>query len=64
MIRFASKELGVKEEALLKPTGIVERRKRHEAIRLLLDKYGYTKAQIAQAFKLSRMAVTLITKNE
>jgi putative transposase len=64
MIRFASKELGVKEAELLKPTGIVERRKRHEAIRLLLDKYGYTKAQIAHAFKLSRMAVTLITKEK
>jgi putative transposase len=64
MVRFASKELGINEAVLLKPTGMVERRRRHEAIRLLLDKYGYTKAQIAHAFKLSRMAVTFIIKKK
>ncbi len=63
IIQFIGEQLGVDREIILRPTGTVEHGKRREAIRLLLKKYGYKKAQIARTFNLSRMAVTLMLKD-
>ena len=60
IVQLACRELEVDRAVLLKPRGIVERRLRHEAIRLLLEKYDIKAVQIAQIFDLSRMAVSKI----
>lgn len=62
MIEMISKQLGVTKSVLLRPVGTTERRTRREAVHLLFKRYGYTKAQIARALNLSRMAVTLMLK--
>lgn len=64
IINLISKEVKVEPFSLIQPKGKVERSKRHEAMRLLFEKHNYSKSQIARLFKISRMAVSLILKND
>ncbi len=60
---LACRELKVDRAVLLKPQGITERRLRHKAIKLMLDKYDIKPSQVAQIFGISRMAVSKIVND-
>lgn len=60
LIEFVGKEMAIDRSILLHPQGMHERQIRHEAIRTLAAKYGYTGAEIAKSLKLSRVAVARI----
>lgn len=57
------KELQVDERLLLNPLGIEERRLRHKVFRILARQYGFSRSEIARAFKVSVMAVTKALKS-
>lgn len=56
------KELGLDISILLKPEGISQRRLRQGVIIRLAKEYGYSKSEIARAFKMSIMAITKILR--
>jgi putative transposase len=63
IIDLVCRELKVKRSVLMKPQGIVERRLRHKAIKLLLEKYEIKASQVAEVFDMSRMAVSKIVND-
>lgn len=63
VVALARQELKIDRSVLLKPQGVTERRLRHEAIRLLFDKYSLPASRIGEAFHLSRMAISKIVKS-
>ncbi len=63
IVALAVRELKIDRSVLLKPQGAAERHIRHTAIRLLSEKYSLSGSRIAEAFKLSRMAISKILKN-
>ncbi len=63
LIRIVSQEMGISPPLIANPQGVQARCLRYQAIRLLVNKYGYKGSQVAAAFGLTRAAVTKILKH-
>ncbi len=57
LIENVSKQLHIRPELLLNPQGWPDRRLRHQAFAILVNKYGISATEVARAFKVSPMAV-------
>lgn len=62
LIVIASQEMGINPSLIANPEGVQARYLRCQAIRVLVNKYGYKGSQVASAFGLTRAAVTKILK--
>jgi putative transposase len=60
LVDYASRQMNVDTSVLLEPEGLKEKRLRHNAIRMLHERYGCRPSMLARAFGLSRAALTKI----
>lgn len=60
LIEMACKELHIEKTILYNPRGWAEKKRRHEVVRILMEKYCLPARQIADFLGLSRMAITKI----
>jgi putative transposase len=61
-ISHVCRELKVDRSVLLNPHGADERQIRHQAVKLLVENYGYKPAHVAHALGLSRASITNILR--
>ncbi|MCK4234642.1 transposase [candidate division WOR-3 bacterium] len=64
LIRTISSELEIKPDILLNPHSWSQRRVRHKAFVILVDRYGLSATKVARMFNVSSMAVVKVLKNE
>jgi len=64
LIGIVIKELQVTPQVLLNPRGWSERRLRHEAFKILIDKYGFSIRHVARVFNISPTSIVKVLKKE
>lgn len=60
LVQTVSNDLAVDASVLADPRGLAERRLRHEAFKILIEKYGLSAADVARAFRVTPSAVTRV----
>ena len=64
LLETVSAQLEVESEILLNPQGWSQRRLRHKAFRILVNKFGISASEVARMFKVSSMAVVKVLRDE
>lgn len=57
LISKVSSQLGIDGRLILSPSGLIEKKLRHEAFRILVGEYGLSSRRVAQLFRVSPMTV-------
>ena len=62
LVEVVSRELDVGRQLVMDPRGRYERRLRHKAFAILVEKYGLSAAEVGRVFGVSTMAVTKVLR--